>query len=138
MRLKDHKQAAADLEKALRISAEKDNISIRYELGKAYLVDWKLEKAIEQFDRVLEKDAENGLALANRGVAHREAGYLKEAERDFQMALELVKARSRKDKVRRLLKETQKILLGPFRFFDRFYKDNKGSDGQRGLGRDLW
>ncbi len=125
IKTKNYEQAVKDLRNALQYVKKDKESKVRYELGKAYLINWKLKQAIEQFDKTLELTPDNGLAYANRGVAHKEIGHLKKSEKDLEKALELLVQKDRRQKVKTLLKEVQKTLLGPFEFLRPRDKDRE-------------
>jgi tetratricopeptide (TPR) repeat protein len=138
MKLQRYDHAIKDMEEALKYKKAEEAAKIHYELGKALLITWKLQEAIEHFNKTLEIDPDNGLALANRGVAHKEIGYLKKAEKDFEEALGLVTMKTRKDKIRKLISEVKKILLGPEIVFKPLCRVDDRSPGLRDSGRNLW
>lgn len=138
IKTKNYEQAVKDLRNALQYVKEDRESKVRYELGKAYLIDWKLKEAIEQFDKTLELTPDNGLAYANRGVAHKEIGNLKKSEKDLKKALELLVQKDRREKVKTLLKEVQKALVGPFEFLRPSDKDKEQDKEGPVLPDKLW
>ena len=58
--------------------------------GNFYLKSKDYEKAIEQYEKVLEKDPKNGAALFNRGFVHLKKGDFDKAIEDYDLYLEKI------------------------------------------------
>jgi Tfp pilus assembly protein PilF len=79
-----------------------------YNLGKNYLLDGDLDKAVATLTKVVQMQPSHGLGYANRGVAYKEKGEYERAVDDFRKARSLLKEQDRIATVGRLLNETEK------------------------------
>lgn len=55
--------------------------------GKAYALQGQYDRALQDYDRAFELGIEGARPFCNRGVAHRELGFIEEAVADFQACL---------------------------------------------------
>ena len=100
----------------------------------------RFRKAAECFTRVIERDPQHALALANRGVAFTNQGRPDLAIDDLKAALPLLKKSSRVEHVAGLLRKAEKSLgisrkpAGPVRT----YKEDERSVWQSVPPRRFW
>jgi tetratricopeptide (TPR) repeat protein len=106
--LNSHADALKDFEGALEASGAATT-DMYYRLGRSYLLNRQYERAAKAYSKVLSMDSAHGLAFANRGVALKALQNYDMAQRDFYQALKFLDTQERKDAVRDLLKETQRL-----------------------------
>ncbi len=106
--VKSYKEAIGDFSRAIEVDPAAATPEMYYDLGKNYLLGGDWDRAVETLTKVVQMQAINGLAYANRGVAYKEKGEFLKAAEDFRKALSLLKEESRIATVRRFLNETEK------------------------------
>ncbi|MDO9556435.1 MAG: tetratricopeptide repeat protein [Coriobacteriia bacterium] len=80
--------AVADWEQ--KVTEDPDDLDSHLSLGFAYQQDKEYDKALEQYDQVLAKEAGNTAALYNKAVIYMETGQPKLAEETYWDVLEVV------------------------------------------------
>jgi transcriptional regulator with PAS, ATPase and Fis domain/uncharacterized Zn finger protein (UPF0148 family) len=84
MALERFDEAVAVYKKALKLVPEgPEQINIRNDLGVAYFRRGEMEKAVEEFKRVLGQDAEHANAAYNLGQLYRQEGQQERMRKDF-------------------------------------------------------
>jgi tetratricopeptide (TPR) repeat protein len=106
--VKSYKDAIKDFSRAIQIDPGSATPEMYYNLGKNYLLDGDLDKAIATLTKVVQMQPTHGLGYANRGVAYKEKGEYAQAVDDFRKATSFLKEPDRLATVSRLLSETEK------------------------------
>ncbi len=90
-RLKQTKEALADFNQSIQLSAE--NPPVYNNRGNALMDLGHPEEALKDFDRAIALSANYGAAYNNRGNAHTALGQFEQAFQDFRKAVELMPTR---------------------------------------------
>jgi tetratricopeptide (TPR) repeat protein len=106
--VKSYKNAIKDFSRAIEIDPGSATAEMYYNLGKNYIQDGDLDKAVTTLTKVVQMQPTHGLGYANRGVAYKEQGEFALAVDDFRKAQSLLKEQDRIATVGRLLNETEK------------------------------